>query len=490
MTPLEVPGISAKWVIGIFGLSHTAVASLSIGMAFFVTVAQVIAYRERDRRYDLLAKRVQLIHVCIYNIGTILAIGLVFALSGLYPQFWSQIFVHLFWTLIGEEFLFFLLATTLTFHYFFWEHLWGHKKWHIALGAMMTPLFLLQFYLINGIGSFMLTPGFREAEVSMRTGIIGWDMAAFYNPSFLILTLHRAFANVAYGGFVVAAICGIMLYFNRREKMVSYYEDGGRLAFGVGFMAFLSLPIVGYFYAHILMKYANEAYVNLMWGKGDVIAGGIDWWWLKHLFVATMLGASIRHFHGTSHEESALPVPRIFVYAVGIFYVTFYAVMGMVMTWAFFWWMLTAGIVGALLAGHLKKSAGGSAKSVYILIGFLSFATIMLGGYAREASRPRFVNRIAAHDKVYVPEERAPYLMVDVDPSDLPARPPIPAPEVEKAVVLIRRNCTGCHTLERVKYYKLKDWNLIVEQMRAYGLKITNDEADVITAHLKNDQPY
>jgi cytochrome bd-type quinol oxidase subunit 1 len=211
MTPLEVPGISAKWVIGFFGLSHTAVASLAIGMAFLVTVAQIVAYRQQDRRYDLMAKRIQLIHVCIYNIGTILAIGLVFALSGLFPQFWSQIFVHFFWTLISEEFLFFLLATTLTFHSFFWDQLWGHKKLHIALGAMLTPLFLLQFYIINGIGAFMLTPGFREAEVSMRTGIVGWDMAAFYNPSFLMLTFHRAFANVAYGGFVVAALCGVML---------------------------------------------------------------------------------------------------------------------------------------------------------------------------------------------------------------------------------------------------------------------------------------
>jgi hypothetical protein len=272
--------------------------------------------------------------------------------------------------------------------------------------------------------------------------------------------------------------------------MVSDYEDGGRLAFGVGFMAFLSLPIIGYFYAHMLMKHANEAYVNLMWGKGDIIAGGVDWWWVKHLCVATMLGASIRHFHGTSREESALPVPRIFVYAVGVFYFTFYAAMGMVMTWAFFWWMLTAAISGAFIAGHLRKSADGSPRGVYLLIGILSFATVMLGGYAREASRPRFENRISAHDKVYVPEERAPYLMVEIDPSDLPARPPIPAPEVEKAVVLIRRNCSGCHTLDRVKKYEPGDWSIIVEQMRAYGLKITNDEADAISAHLKSGEPY
>jgi cytochrome bd-type quinol oxidase subunit 1 len=200
---------------------------------------------------------------------TVVAIGLVFALSGLYPQFWSQLFVHLFWTIMVEELIFFLLATTLTFHYFFWDHMWGHKKWHIFLGALLNPLFLLQFYIINGIGGFMLTPGFQEGQASLSRGILGWDKMAFYNPSFLMLTLHRAFANVAYGGFVVAGLCGVGLYLTTREKIRGYYEDGGRLAYYVGFVAFLSLPIIGYFYAHILKLYANESSLVASTGGGS-----------------------------------------------------------------------------------------------------------------------------------------------------------------------------------------------------------------------------
>jgi hypothetical protein len=80
--------------------------------------------------------------------------------------------------------------------------------------------------------------------------------------------------------------------------------------------------------------------------------------------------------------------------------------------------------------------------------------------------------------------------MVEVDPADIPPAPERPAAEVDQAVVLIRRNCTGCHTLERVKYYKLKDWDLIVQQMRGYGLKITNDEADTITDYLRSGKSY
>jgi cytochrome bd-type quinol oxidase subunit 1 len=217
---IQSPG-GAKFAIGFLGLFHISVASLAIGFAFVVTALQIVGYRRKENQYDRLAKRIQLWHVCIYNIGTINAIGLVFALSGLYPQFWSQIFVQFFWTIIVEEVLFFMLATTLTLHYFFWDTMWGHKKLHIFLGSLMTPFFLMQFYIINGMGAYMLTPGFSEGQVSQWSGtaaITGWDFLAFYNPSFLMLTLHRSAVNVAYGGFFVAGACGLLLYLSKRGR--------------------------------------------------------------------------------------------------------------------------------------------------------------------------------------------------------------------------------------------------------------------------------
>ena len=488
MTHIEFPLLGAKWTIGFLALFHTAVASLAIGFAFFVTVAQILAYIHKDRRYDYLAKRVQLIHVCIYNIGTINAIGLVFALSGLYPQFWSQIFVQFYWPLIIEEFLFFLLATTLTFHYFFWDHLWGHKKLHIFMGALLTPLFFLQFFIINGLGGFMLTPGAGEAQLSLSTGILGWDKLGFYNPSFLMLTLHRSLANVAYGGFAVAGICGTFLYFVARPKIKEYYEEGGRLAFYVGFSAFLSLPVIGYFYAHVLKSHAEESFANLMWGQGDIVKGGVDWWWLKHILVAGMLGISLTYFRKTSDDKKPFSIPSVMVYSVALFYLMFYVAMGMVMTWAFFWYMLTACVAGAALGRHLLNYHKGSGRAVYLLIGILSFSTVMLGGYSREASRPRFVDRISHYDNVFVPEERQKYLMVDIDAASIP-KSPVPHKTTGPAT-LIRQRCVGCHTIGRVKAYPKDNWDLVVRQMMAYGLKLAPDETEQIVAHLKAGKPF
>jgi cytochrome bd-type quinol oxidase subunit 1 len=487
---LDIPGFSAKGAIAFFGLFHTSVAALAIGLSFVVFVFQIVGYRKRIVRYDLFAKRTQLFHVCIYNIGTINAIGLVFALSGLYPQFWEQLFVHFFWPFVIEEALFLLLATTVTFHYFFWEKLWGHKKLHIFLGAMLIPLFFLQMYIINGIGGFMLTPGFAEGEVSLSRGILGWDPAVMYNPSFLMLQLHRSFATISYAGFFMAGWCGVRLYLTKSKQKVDYYEDCGRLAFYIAMAAFLSLPVIGYFYSWVLQFEAEDAFWNLMFGRGDIVVGGIDTWWLKHVFVAAMLGASLTYTGRTDRSTGPFSIPKVMIWAIAGFYFVFYMAMGMVMTWAFFVWMLVSAVASAFLTWHLLSYHKGSGRAVFLIMGILAFSTVMLGGYAREASRPRFVDRIAHYDNVYVPQERARFLMVPVDPDEIARLPAPPVAEEIGAAQLIRDRCTSCHTLDRVRGYAKDDWERIVKVMRVYGTKLNDEEAAKVTAHLEAGEPY
>ena len=505
---LQFPG-GAKWSIGFLAIFHTAVGSLAIGFAFVVTVLQIIAYRRRENRFDLLAKRVQLWHVCIYNIGTINAIGLVFALSGLYPQFWSQIFVHFFWTLIVEEALFFMLATTLTLHYFFWEEMWGHKKLHIFMGALLTPSFLLQFYIINGMGAFMLTPAFAEGQVSQWGGtafLTGWDKLAFYNPSFLMLTLHRTAANFAYAGFVVAGICGFWLYRSQRPKLKALHENGGRVAFCVAFMSFLAIPVIGFFYAWVLKYHAKEAYDNLMVGRGDVVALGVDWWWLKHMIVAAMIGIGLAFYRKVAREKQPFAIPMALIYTIAVVYLMFYLGMAIQMTWLFFWATLGVAVLAGMWATHLVNSNQNSGRAVFMLMGILSFLTVCLGGYVREASRPRFVspagdavagmNRIPSYDRVYAPRERAGGVemnMVLERPAyvdAMPRRGEWVTPSEGTPADLISQRCITCHTLERMRRYAHQDWDRVVGRMRAYGTRLSDEEAETVTRHLREGKPY
>lgn len=503
---IQFPG-GAKWSIGFLGIFHTAVGSLAIGFAFIVTVLQIIGYYRKDNRYDLLAKRVQLWHVCIYNIGTINAIGLVFALSGLYPQFWSQLFTQFFWTLIVEETLFFMLATTLTLHYFFWDDVWGHKKLHIFMGALLTPFFFLQFFIINGMGAYMLTPAFAEGQASLwsgTAGILGWDKLAFYNPSFLMLTLHRTAANFAYAGFVVAGVCGVLLYRAKREKIKAWYESGGRFAFNVAFTSFLTLPFIGFFYAWVLKYHAKEAYDNLMIGRGDVVSGGIDWWWTKQLIVAAMIGMGLVFGYKGTQQKREFALPKSLVYVVGLLYLMFYVGMGVQMTWLFLWGSLGAAVVAGWWTVHLLNHHEGSGRAVFVTIGTLSFLTVCLGGYVREASRPRFVspsgerlagfNRIQKYSDVYNPAERPQSIkmrMVRGTPpfvAELPRETPLLELKPETVADLVSSRCISCHTLERIYRYKGTDWDRVVGRMKAYGTRLTNEEAVKIAEYLESGE--
>ena len=46
---IQAPGGAKLW-IGFLAIFHIAVASLSIGSAFIVTVLQIVGYRKRDLR--------------------------------------------------------------------------------------------------------------------------------------------------------------------------------------------------------------------------------------------------------------------------------------------------------------------------------------------------------------------------------------------------------------------------------------------------------
>jgi hypothetical protein len=78
--------------------------------------------------------------------------------------------------------------------------------------------------------------------------------------------------------------------------------------------------------------------------------------------------------------------------------------------------------------------------------------------------------------------------MVPIRPEDIPKLPEPKKPL--EAVRLIRERCIGCHTLDRVKAYRLENWGVILRQMQAYGLKMSIQEAETIVSHLEAKKPY
>jgi hypothetical protein len=182
----------------------------------------------------------------------------------------------------------------------------------------------------------------------------------------------------------------------------------------------------------------------------------------------------------------------------------FYIGMGMQMTWLYFWGSLGAAVGGGLWAGHLLKRHEGSCRAVFLMMGILSFLTVCLGGYVREASRPRFVspsgesragmNRIQHYSKVYHPAERPENVKMrefrGTPPhvAELPERTPRLELPPETPADLVSSRCISCHTLERVHRYKGTDWDRVVGRMKAYGTRMTGEEAAEMIKYLEGGE--
>ena len=182
-------------------------------------------------------------------------------------------------------------------------------------------------------------------------------------------------------------------------------------------------------------------------------------------------------------------------------YLMFYLGMAIQMTWRFLWGTLAAAILAGFWCRHLLNKYEGSGRAVFVLMGILSFLTVCLGGYIREASRPRFVspsgervagfNRIPDYSEVYHPNERPENVdlrMVLESPSYvdslLKQREPVDT-DRQTGADLVSTRCISCHTLERVHIYKKSDWDRVVGRMRAYGTRLTEAESQKIVDYLE-----
>jgi hypothetical protein len=199
-----------------------------------------------------------------------------------------------------------------------------------------------------------------------------------------------------------------------------------------------------------------------------------------------MIGGCVGYFARQSRDTmSRFFLPKTLVYAVAAFYIVFYLAMGMVMTWAFFWWMLACGVGAGVLTRVWMRIDKGSARVVYLMMGLLAFGTVLSGGWSRESSRPRFVDRNIAFNEIYVPSQQQQFLLVDVDPADVPPPPPLP-----QAVQLIRNNCIGCHDLNRSRNYRRDDWGRVVPLMVEYGAGLNEEQQRVVIDYLNAGKAY
>lgn len=220
----------------IFGSSiafHIIFATLGVGITLMILLAEIMRIIRKDEDYGTLAKRwtkgvAILLGVAIPS-GTIVAV----MLSLLWPGFMEIVGQVIALPFQVEIFAFFLEALFLSIYVYAADRLSPTMRiisvFFVALGATASAV------LITDAHAWMNTPRGFEVVDGQITNV--QPLAAVFNPSFFVTSLHVVGSAYMTGAFVLAAVAAYKLYRgNLSERETAYHKKGLSLSLAVALL--------------------------------------------------------------------------------------------------------------------------------------------------------------------------------------------------------------------------------------------------------------
>ncbi|MBI3804558.1 MAG: cytochrome ubiquinol oxidase subunit I [Nitrospirae bacterium] len=269
--PVHLPLLGNSVAVGIFSLLHIALASLAVA---FVVIAPVFESMERENRFHAdVALGLTRFTLITFTVSTVLAVIMLELFVGLFPLTNSWVFNRFRHPIYFGVAAFFLLLFTLYPYYHYWEPIRRRSRsLHLTLGFLAAFFALIWVAILDGIGSYMLTPGGR----------------GLFNPTWIPLMIHRFFGNFVFGGFAIAAYAAWMLGRKKGTPDEPYYLHLLKTGFLIGLGALLIQPFTGLFYATQIHQADPAAYQQTIQGRYQ------GWVYLQFALIALLFVGS--HF--------------------------------------------------------------------------------------------------------------------------------------------------------------------------------------------------
>lgn len=162
-------------LMAVVAISHVIVSHFAIGGGLIIAVTETLAVKRGDREFRELARRGSLMLILVSTVfGAISGVG-IWVVAGLISPFAISALIHNYVWGWAIEWTFFVVEIVAALVYY---TTWGKvsKGAHLAVGWIYFVAAYLSLVVINGIITFMLTPG-RWLET--RTF---WD--GFFNPTY------------------------------------------------------------------------------------------------------------------------------------------------------------------------------------------------------------------------------------------------------------------------------------------------------------------
>lgn len=253
--PITFPYIGNRTAVWITAQLHILFAAFILGAPIFAVTCEWLGRRNKDPRYDRLAREVIKVTAILYSMTALTGGLFVMIALTLYPHFFSWL-TTLFFPIFAIAYPLLFIAETIVlyFYVYTWDSLSGEKKGrHIAIGVLLNIIGTITLFAIDGPTSFMNTPPDVPEGLEMGRRAFVDTYASLWqlvnNHSWMPLNLHRLIGNVTFGGFITGLIAAYMYMFAKTDKERAYYDWMGYMGNKIGMGALMLLPLFGYILA-------------------------------------------------------------------------------------------------------------------------------------------------------------------------------------------------------------------------------------------------
>ncbi len=261
---------------------HLLFAAFVLGVPMFAVVAEAVGIFGGDQKYDKLAKEFTRLLLVAYSATAIWGAILSFLLITIFPNLWvylAEIFEVSMWIYVG---LFFFESFTLYLYYYGWDR-WSQgraKLGHLGLGLLLNVFGTAVMLIANSWLTYMMSPPAEVTSDTPASMIDAWG--AFANATWMPINIHRAIANLVFGGAIVGAYAAYRFLMAKTDEERAHYDWMGYIGNLVAIGWLIVLPFAGYYLGRELYEYSPQ--------MGNTLMGGfMSWLWIIQAFLIGIL---------------------------------------------------------------------------------------------------------------------------------------------------------------------------------------------------------
>ena len=179
----SIPHIGSGWVIGLIAIFHVMISHFAVGGGLYLPLTERKALREGRREWlEPLRRHSKFFLILTGVFGAVSGVGIWFAIGLAHPEATSTL-IHNFVFGWAIEWVFFMVElSAAAVYYYTWNRV--SDELHLKVGWLYAVASLCTLIIINGILTFMLTPGDAWLAVAGTGQEASRFWQAFFNPTY------------------------------------------------------------------------------------------------------------------------------------------------------------------------------------------------------------------------------------------------------------------------------------------------------------------